>query len=120
MNILFESAITEEIKNKYILLPLDTFYFKSSNRTETAYCLVENTPILEMMSVDHYRNLHLKLMENYQKGNWQFCENAIEHLIGRWSGEVDSFYSDMVSRINKLKNQDNKNWSSTITIADSN
>ena len=99
MNILFESAITDEIRSKYIVLPLDTFYFRSADRTETAYCLIENTPILEMMSVDHYRNLHINLIEHYQKQNWAYCENAIEHLMGRWSGELDSFYQDLQQRI---------------------
>lgn len=105
MNILFESAITDEIRSKYILLPLDTFYFESQDRTDTAYCLIENTPILEMMLVDQYRNLHCKLIENYQNGNWQFCENAIEQLMGRWSGELDSFYLNLLNRILKLKSQ---------------
>jgi len=111
MNILFESAITDEIRDKYILLPLDTFYFRSSDLTETAYCLIENTPILEMMAVEHYRNLHVNLIENYQKQNWVYCENAIEHLKGRWSGELDSFYADLSNRINKEKPSD---WSPVI------
>ena len=103
MNILFESAITDEIRSKYILLQLDTFHFAAADRTETAYCLIENTPILEMMSADHYRDLHNKLIENYQLQHWSFCENAIEHLQGRWAGELDSFYHDVANRISQHK-----------------
>jgi hypothetical protein len=103
MNILFESAITDEIRSKYILLQLDTFHFAAVDRTETAYCLIENTPILEMMSADHYRDLHNKLIENYQLQHWSFCENAIEHLQGRWAGELDSFYHDVANRISQHK-----------------
>lgn len=115
MNILFESAITNEIKNKYILLPLDTFYFKSTDKIETAYCLIENTPILEMVLVEQNRDLHLKLIENYQKRNFQFCKNAIDHLIGRWSGELDSFYQSMLERIEFLESVElDPDWSATI------
>jgi len=115
MNIMFESAITDEIRNKYILLQLDTFYFASADRTETAYCLIENTPILEMMSADHYRALHNKLIENYQLQHWSFCENAIEHLQGRWAGELDSFYHSLADRIVQYKHSDVANeWTAVI------
>jgi c-di-AMP phosphodiesterase-like protein len=114
MNILFESAITESVRQKYILLPLDTFYFQSADRTEVAYGLIENTPILEMMAVDRYKDLHHKLIENYQKQNWSFCENAIEHLTGKWSNEIDSFYSELSTRIVSLKETTPQEWTSTI------
>lgn len=105
MHILFESSITDEIKSKYILLPLDTFHFKTTNVTEVAYCLIENNPIMEMMYVDQWRSLHNNMVENFHKKNWKYCEDAIEHLKGRWGGELDSFYDDVLARIGRLKNE---------------
>jgi hypothetical protein len=43
------------------------------------------------------------LIKNYRAANWKFCEDALEHLQGRWNGEVDSFYSMLSQRIQKQK-----------------
>ena len=115
MHIMFERALTDEIREKYLILPLDTFYFKSIDTTETAYCVVENTPVTDMMYVDRWQNLHAKLIENYQRQNWKFCEDAIEHLRGRWGGDLDSFYDDLLSRVKNFNlNGVDEGWSPLI------
>jgi len=115
MHVLFESSITDEIRQKYIVLSLDTFRFESTGITETAYCLVENAPITEMMYIDRWQKLHSKLIENFKQQNWSFCEDAIEHLQGRWGGEVDSFYQELSKRIAYLKNEElDDEWTGVI------
>ena len=106
MNIMFEESITDEVKSKYLLLPLDTFYFADADKKSTAYCLIEDTPILEMLGVDHYVDLHQDLVKNYYLRNWTDCLEAIEKLQGRWNGELDSFYSEMHARVKVYKEQD--------------
>jgi hypothetical protein len=75
---MFEDSITEDAKQKYILLELDTFYFENSKKTSTAYCLIEHTPIQEMGTIDQFLNLHKNLIKNYKTKNWKFCEDVIE------------------------------------------
>ena len=48
---------------------------------------------------------HSKLMSNYRKQNWDFCEQMIEHCQTRWGGELTSFYTEMYTRIQELKTQ---------------
>ena len=116
MNIMFEDSITDEVKSKYMLLPLDTFYFAAAEKKSTAYCLIENTPIQEMFSIDQYLELHRNLIKNYYLRNWNYCEQAIEQLTGRWNGEVDSFYNEMDSRVKAYKEQDpGIEWTGIIT-----
>jgi hypothetical protein len=38
-------------------------------------------------------------MSNYKKRNWKYCQDALEHLQGKWKGELDSFYQDMANRV---------------------
>lgn len=106
MHILFESSLTDEIKDRYVVLPLDTFYFESTGHKETAYCVVETKSIDQMTHLDKWQNLHCKLIENYQKQNWKFCEDALEHLAGAWGGELDSFYRDIANRVSRFKDTD--------------
>ena len=112
---MFEDSITDEVRNKYMLLPLDTFYFSDIDTNRTAYCLLENTPIMEMIDVDRFLELHEGLMRNYAKKNWLFCENALEHLMGHWNKELDSFYLHLAKRIREYKENDpGPEWTGTI------
>ena len=76
---MFEDSITEDAKQKYILLELDTFYFENSKKTSTAYCLIEHTPIQEMGTIDQFLNLHKN--EFYQKHVPYFVEVNLENIV---------------------------------------
>jgi hypothetical protein len=105
MNIMFEDSITDEVKSKYMLLPLDTFYFSKIDKNKTAYCLIESAPIQEMFNIEKNLDLHCNLVKNYKLRNWKYCEDVLEHLIGKWNGEVDSFYKDIADRVAQHKTQ---------------
>ena len=101
MNIIFGKL--PELDEKYTVLELDTIRIGPQGPEHTAYCVVENIPITELSRTASLKELHSNLIENYAKKNWSYCEQAIEHLMGKWGGEVDSFYEDIRSRVNRLK-----------------
>jgi len=116
MNIMFEESITNEVKEKYTLLELDTFYFADADKTSIAYCLVENIPITEIVTVEQFSDLHNNLMKNYRLKNWKFCEDALEHLIGKWNCELDSFYESISTRIKQHQTRPpESDWTGIIT-----
>lgn len=104
MQIIF-GKIPEELKDKYTLLELDTVRINGLEPV-TAWAVIETMNITDIPQIEHWRNLHSKLMENYRKKNWKFCEDAIEHLCKRWSGELNTFYTELSARIDKYKQQD--------------
>ena len=118
MHIILGDQITKEITDKYIVLELDNFQITGRDHTVSAYCLVENVPIDELPQADLFQNLHAKLIQNYRLGNWKFCEDALEHLQGRWNGEIDSFYHELSKRIGNLRDQGlaDASWNPTIKI----
>jgi hypothetical protein len=101
MNIIFKEN-TLQLDEKYTVLDLDTFKFPDGS-LHTACCLVENIPILELAQTAHLKDLHANLIKSYGLKDWNFCEQALEHLMGKWSGELDSFYQELESRIKKFK-----------------
>ena len=105
MNIIFGSELTEQIKTRYTILELDTFNLLPSDQVKTAYCLIQFIPIEEMIEIQSLKDLHSNLMAEYRKRNWRYCEDVIEHLTGKWGGEVDTFYSELYQRIQQLKKQ---------------
>jgi hypothetical protein len=115
MFIFFGDDNLEEYQKNHTVLELDTFRFVADDRILTAYCVVDQIPILEMAQIEIWRRLHEQLIKNYQARNWEFCVNAIDQLSGRWGGEVDSFYTNLKNRVNDLKSQEvGSDWSPMI------
>ena len=81
----------------------------------TTYALVEQVTLMEMLSLGQFKELHSNLMTEYRKRNWKYCEDAMEHLRGKWNGELDTFYTVLAERIQDLKTQTLSNeWNGTI------
>jgi len=115
MNIMFEDTITDDVRSKYMVLPLDTFYFVGIDQLRTAFCLVETVPITEMIGIDRNIELHTNLIRNYRVRNWNYCVDAIEHLKGCWNNELDSFYDSLLERIGQYRNTElDSSWTGTI------
>jgi hypothetical protein len=104
MNIILGRENVEHAQEKYTVLELDTLLINGAADPVTAYCLIEQIPIDQISNIDQFRDLHNNLMANYRKRNWKYCEDAIEHLRGKWGGELDSFYLELQKRIQVLKN----------------
>jgi hypothetical protein len=118
MHIILGDQITAELAEKYIVLELDSFEVQGRDSTISAFCLVENVPLQELPQVDQYRDLHQQLIKNYRAANWKFCEDALEHLVGRWNGEVDSFYKDLQARLPNLQAQPaTQEWNPSFKIS---
>ena len=68
-----------------------------------------------MAQLDQWQDLHENLLAEYHGRNWRYCEDAIEHLMGRWNGVLDSFYNEISGRISQYKVQDpGKDWDGII------
>jgi hypothetical protein len=55
-------------------------------------------PVLES-----YKKVHADLIQAYRDQNWEYCEHAIKGLLGRWDGELDTFYEDLFRRVTNFK-----------------
>jgi hypothetical protein len=106
MHIIFGQDQADIVRENHTVLELDTFRFLPQDVVQTAYTVVENIPIEDLPKLSFQKELHHNLMENYRKGDWNFCEQAIEQLIGAFGGEVDTFYADLQTRINNYKEND--------------
>ena len=108
MHIIFGNDVAEDMKAKYTVLELDRIQIEPQGPVLESYCVLEKEqiPVADVWKVENLQNLHTKLMENYRKKDWNFCEQALEHLHGAWGGTVNSFYDEISKRIAKYKEQD--------------
>jgi len=119
MNIIFGDNVADQAREKYTVLELDTFVFEQKDITATAYAVIERVPLMEMVNIESFKTLHANLMLEYRKRNWKYCEDAIEHLRGKWNGDLDTFYTELYERVQTLKDQIlSDSWSGTIARSD--
>lgn len=98
MNIIIGEIAAERLRENYTVLELETFTV-GENKIKT-YCVVNNVPIGELPTLDQYKSLHQKMIDEYNVGNYNFCTDAISHLTGKFDGELDTFYSTILDKIN--------------------
>jgi len=115
MNIIIDPDQIDAYREKYTVLELDTIRILPENRTVTAYCVVENIPIPDLPQVENKKKLHATLMEHYRKRDWNVCDQALDHLVGCWNKELDSFYQEIRTRVAKYIEQDpGEDWDGII------
>lgn len=103
MNIIFGPDAATTLDDKYVVLELDTILLPGAADPITAYCVVDQVPLTEIVSIERYKDLHHNLMKNYKIKNWNFCRDAIEQLHGHWGGHLNSFYENLLTRVDQYK-----------------
>ena len=115
MNIIIDPDQIDRYRENYTVLELDTIRVVPLDKLITAYCVVDTIPIVELPLTQSKINLHANLLINYRKRDWNYCHQALDHLIGSWNKELDSFYEDIRSRINTyMENDPGDNWDGVI------
>jgi hypothetical protein len=119
MNIIFDTNHIESLQNNNIVLELDTFYVPKLSKNVTAHCVIDHVSISDLDKIQHVQNLHNTLMTAYKSKDFKLCQELIPHLIGSFSGEVDSFYLEMSNRIQDLlKTAVPADWTNVIVRSD--
>lgn len=118
MNIIFGKDQADQLSDKYTVLEVDTIRFGSNGNPVPAFAVIETIPIPDLPKVSHMRDLHENLIKEYRKRNWNYCKQAIEHLLGFWGGEMDTFYDIMRERVIEFEvNDPGECWDSIVTKA---
>ena len=111
MNIIFGKSQAEALKNKFIILELDTLKIGNSAPI-TSYCVVENIPLDSLSAPETLLSLHDKMLEQYSGRRWTECINSIDALYDKWGTEMNTFYDHIRSRANtNLANEPDDTWS---------
>lgn len=99
MHIIFGQDQIKDIGDRYIVLELDKVRIPGSTDPITAFCLIEMLSPIDFLDVKQWQDLHVNLIRNYRCKNWKFCEDALQHLRGKFNSELDSFYQDLTERV---------------------
>lgn len=117
MLVVFGTDKAEKLKDRMTVLELDTFMQDGLPEPVTAYAVIEleDIPIQEIPQLHNMTELHNTMWKEYRAQRFGYCEQAMEHLRGKWKGTLDSFYEEFSKRIEHLKNSKlDENWSGVI------
>jgi hypothetical protein len=98
MHIIIGQEAADALKENHTVLELETF--EKEGKLVTAFCVVESVPLMELPQLEILKSLHTDFIKAYNRGNYQFCIEHAELLLGKFSGEVDTFYLEILQRIN--------------------
>ena len=114
MNIILGEDAVKELESKHIILELDAIKFPNG-KVMTAYCVVDKPGLPDFMNLENLKNMHAGLVRNYRLRRWDYCLDAISHLLGSWGGDVDTFYINLKNRVEEYKrNEPGEDWSYVI------
>ena len=99
MDIIFGRENAEHLREKYTVLDLETI--EKDGVSLEVFCLIpaDKISIGDLPQLDQWVKLHHKFLDGYHTQQWNYCRQCIEHLMGKFGGEVDTFYEEILKRI---------------------
>lgn len=104
MQLIFGRENAEALRERYTVLDLEKL--EVEGKELEVFCLVPGDKIglTELPYLEKYIQLHNDFLNGYQTRQWEYCRQCIEHLRGKFGGEVDSFYDEILKRIDSKQN----------------
>ena len=99
MQLIFGRENAEQLREKYTVLDLETV--EKDGHSLEVFCLIpgEKLGINDLPQLEQWKKLHNDFLNGYHTQQWNYCRQCIEHLMGKFGGEVDSFYQEILRRI---------------------
>ena len=103
MQIIWNREAAESLRTNQTVLELETFSVE--DQTITAYCVVPAERVFtDIARLDNIKELHQAFISAFNQKNYQLCQDIVPELVGRFGGELDSFYEEILKKINALTN----------------
>ena len=106
MQLIFGCENAEKLRDRYTVLELETL--EKDGVSLEVFCLIpgEKIGIPDLPQLENWTKLHNDFLHGYHTQQYQYCRQAIEHLMGKFGGELDSFYEEILKRIDAADPQD--------------
>lgn len=101
MQIIWNQEAVSKLKNNHTLLELETFVV--NGQPITAYCVVPLEKVVkEITELENNKHLHSEFVKSFNEKNYDMCNELYQHLLGKFGGELDSFYEEIINKIKTI------------------
>jgi hypothetical protein len=99
MDIIFGRENAEKLREKYTVLDLETV--EKDGVSLEVFCLIsaDKIGLTDLPQLGAWVKLHNDFLNGYHTQQYDYCRQCIEHLTGKFGGEVDTFYEEILKRI---------------------
>jgi hypothetical protein len=99
VDIIFGRENAEKLREKYTVLDLETV--EKDGHSIEVFCLIgaDKISIGDLPQLEQWIKLHNDFLNGYHTQQWNYCRQCIDYLMGKFGGEVDSFYEEILKRI---------------------
>ena len=100
MQLIFGREAVDELRERYTVLELETFDVEG--KLLEVFCVVpaEKIALTEITQIEHNTKLHNEFVSAIKRNDQKMCNDLYIHLIGKFGGELDSFYEEILKRFN--------------------
>ena len=100
MDIIFGRENAESLRQTHTVLDLETIH--QDGVTLEVFCLIsaDKLKLDELPQLEENIKLHNEFLQGYNNGHHEYCNQAVAHLRGKFGGELDTFYDEILKRIN--------------------
>lgn len=100
MQIIWDHIAVEKLRSNHTVLELETF--EVNGKSVTAYCVVPAEKLFaDMAQLESLVEMHVAFVAAFNQKNYELCNDIAPQLIGRFGGELDSFYEIILNKIQK-------------------
>jgi hypothetical protein len=99
MQIIFGRENAERLRERYTVLDLETVEKEGTSLEVFVLIPGDKIGLADLPQLDSWVKLHNDFLNGYKTKQYDYCRQCIEHLMGKFGGEVDSFYSIILERI---------------------
>jgi phosphate uptake regulator len=98
MQIVWDKEVIEKMRSSQTIVELETFQI--GGKPVTTYCVIPAEKLLsELNNLDALTDLHKEFLKAFADHNVTLCESISTQLIGRFGGELDTFYQEIIKRL---------------------
>ena len=97
MQIVFNRVNADQLREKYTVLELEAVTV--NDQVLEAFCVIPVEHIaMEMATLEYNVSLHEQLVYAIKNNHTDACMSIIPDLLGKFGGELDSFYEIVLAR----------------------
>jgi phosphate uptake regulator len=101
MNIIFTKEIADQLRERYTVLELEVREYEG--KEIMAYCVVtaDQIPLSDLPMLQSHCTMHEDFLRAYHAGHKDLARDISKNLYGKFGGELDTFYDEILRRINE-------------------
>jgi hypothetical protein len=103
MQIVWDPSVVEDLRQSQTVLELETLVIEG--QLLKAYCVVpaDKLKLNDYALLDAHKELHQAFVDALESKNYAQCETIAPLLMGQFGGELNTFYEEILRRIDESK-----------------